>query len=273
LGNIPRGVCLDPHFHCKRTIPRLSVELPLGARIAQGADFRCECFNCLLDLVARHGTILHWVGEAMEQTPWERPHAGRGQRSWGRPPPAQILCETTEYPPAAGWMSTNGVPVQNNMRTHSSQPSSRRFGCFPCAMHCEAAEALSLQCTEMREALLAVGRCVWVREGPRRRPVQSPFPSTKEPFQQGMWAIRASICGQLRMWEHPKHRTKACGYLSRDCSGRARGCAQRAAATQGCATTHTEIDLCGAVQAGDGSQRVFSWTRRSTHSIFTYKGC
>src|SRR5438309_8781483 len=29
LGNVPRGVCLDPHFHCKRTIPRLSVELPL----------------------------------------------------------------------------------------------------------------------------------------------------------------------------------------------------------------------------------------------------
>jgi len=28
LGNVPRGVCLDPHFHCKRPIPRLSVELP-----------------------------------------------------------------------------------------------------------------------------------------------------------------------------------------------------------------------------------------------------
>src|SRR6267378_780266 len=28
LRNVPRGVCLDPHFHCKRTIPRLSVELP-----------------------------------------------------------------------------------------------------------------------------------------------------------------------------------------------------------------------------------------------------
>src|SRR2546425_5554300 len=28
LGNVPRGICLDPHFHCKRTIPRLSVELP-----------------------------------------------------------------------------------------------------------------------------------------------------------------------------------------------------------------------------------------------------
>jgi len=24
LGNVPRGVCLDPHFHGKRTIPRLS---------------------------------------------------------------------------------------------------------------------------------------------------------------------------------------------------------------------------------------------------------
>src|SRR6059036_295668 len=31
LGNIPRGVCLDPHLHCKRTIPRLSVELPVMA--------------------------------------------------------------------------------------------------------------------------------------------------------------------------------------------------------------------------------------------------
>ena len=29
LGNVPRGVCPDPHFHCKRTIPRLSVELPV----------------------------------------------------------------------------------------------------------------------------------------------------------------------------------------------------------------------------------------------------
>src|SRR6266849_5064230 len=28
LGNVPRGVCLDPHFLYKRTIPRLSVELP-----------------------------------------------------------------------------------------------------------------------------------------------------------------------------------------------------------------------------------------------------
>src|SRR5712691_3437968 len=28
LGNVPRGVCLGPHFHCKRTIPRLSAELP-----------------------------------------------------------------------------------------------------------------------------------------------------------------------------------------------------------------------------------------------------
>src|SRR5205085_5130170 len=35
LGNVPRGVWLDPHFYCKRTIPRFSVELPffLGARI------------------------------------------------------------------------------------------------------------------------------------------------------------------------------------------------------------------------------------------------
>jgi hypothetical protein len=28
LGNVPRGGCLDPHCHCKRTIPRLSVGLP-----------------------------------------------------------------------------------------------------------------------------------------------------------------------------------------------------------------------------------------------------
>src|SRR5437868_9055590 len=28
LGNVPRGVWLDPHFYCKRTIPRFSVELP-----------------------------------------------------------------------------------------------------------------------------------------------------------------------------------------------------------------------------------------------------
>src|SRR5205085_12092919 len=29
LGNVPRGVWLDPHFYCKRTIPRFSVELPI----------------------------------------------------------------------------------------------------------------------------------------------------------------------------------------------------------------------------------------------------
>jgi hypothetical protein len=34
LGNVPRGVCLDPHFHCKRTIPRLSVELPSDGYLA-----------------------------------------------------------------------------------------------------------------------------------------------------------------------------------------------------------------------------------------------
>src|SRR5207344_3271988 len=28
FGNVRRGVCLDPHFHCKRTVPRFSVELP-----------------------------------------------------------------------------------------------------------------------------------------------------------------------------------------------------------------------------------------------------
>jgi hypothetical protein len=29
LGNVRRGVCLAPHFHCKRTVPRFSVELPV----------------------------------------------------------------------------------------------------------------------------------------------------------------------------------------------------------------------------------------------------
>ncbi|SRR6266851_1080102 len=47
--------------------------------------------------------------------------------------------------------------------------TTRRFGGFPRATHCEVAAALSLGCAEMREALLAVGRCVWVWEGPRRR--------------------------------------------------------------------------------------------------------
>src|SRR2546425_8089682 len=28
-GTYQEEVCLDPHFHCKRTIPRLAVELPL----------------------------------------------------------------------------------------------------------------------------------------------------------------------------------------------------------------------------------------------------
>src|SRR3954470_8871793 len=35
LRNVPRGVCLDPHFHCKRTIPRLSVELPLRQAVVE----------------------------------------------------------------------------------------------------------------------------------------------------------------------------------------------------------------------------------------------
>ena len=40
---------------------------------------------------------------------------------------------------------------------------------LPRVTHCEAAAALSQGCTEMRKALLAVGRCVWVWEGPKRR--------------------------------------------------------------------------------------------------------
>ena len=40
---------------------------------------------------------------------------------------------------------------------------------LPRVTHCEAAAALSQGCAEMRKALLAVGRCVWVWEGPRRR--------------------------------------------------------------------------------------------------------
>src|SRR2546425_3684342 len=33
LGNVPRGVCLDPYFHCKHTIPRLAVELPWSKHV------------------------------------------------------------------------------------------------------------------------------------------------------------------------------------------------------------------------------------------------
>ena len=40
---------------------------------------------------------------------------------------------------------------------------------LPTRTHCEAAAALSPRCAEMREALLAVGRYVWVWEGPRSR--------------------------------------------------------------------------------------------------------
>src|SRR6266567_4176537 len=32
-GTYQEEVCLDPHFHCKRTIPRLAVELPLGRAV------------------------------------------------------------------------------------------------------------------------------------------------------------------------------------------------------------------------------------------------
>src|SRR5205823_8254912 len=32
-GTYPEEVCLDPHFHGKHTIPRLSVELPSGKNI------------------------------------------------------------------------------------------------------------------------------------------------------------------------------------------------------------------------------------------------
>jgi hypothetical protein len=47
LGNVPRGGCLDPHCHCKRTIPRLSVELPLRALPLKSM----ECaFSLLLQL-------------------------------------------------------------------------------------------------------------------------------------------------------------------------------------------------------------------------------
>src|SRR4051812_27226460 len=43
LRYVPRGVCLDPHFHCKRTIPRLSVELP-GLVIAGDSLFSKQPF-------------------------------------------------------------------------------------------------------------------------------------------------------------------------------------------------------------------------------------
>jgi hypothetical protein len=76
---------------------------------------------------------------------------------------------------------------------------------------------------------------------PETLAISDPIRCTKEPYQQVMWAIRERICGQQGVWEHPNHLTKACGSLSRDCSGRVHRCAQRAAATQGCATTDTEI--------------------------------
>src|SRR3989442_3788624 len=54
LGNVPRGVCLDPHFHCKRTIPRLSVELPKSQDPQQTAKFYVE--NLGATIVSEIGT-------------------------------------------------------------------------------------------------------------------------------------------------------------------------------------------------------------------------
>ena len=48
------------------------------------------------------GVVLHRLGEAVEQTPWGRPHAALVQWSWGPPPLAQLLCATTGDYPAAG---------------------------------------------------------------------------------------------------------------------------------------------------------------------------
>src|SRR3954466_15647305 len=45
LRNVPRGVCLDPHFHCKRTIPRLSVELPSKSSEINNANFHVDTFS------------------------------------------------------------------------------------------------------------------------------------------------------------------------------------------------------------------------------------
>jgi len=39
LGNLPRGVCLDPRLHGKRTSARLSGELPLCEKNVQSAFF------------------------------------------------------------------------------------------------------------------------------------------------------------------------------------------------------------------------------------------
>src|SRR2546430_15698696 len=39
LGNVPRGVCLDPRLHYKCTSPRLPAELPIKSRIKENGEY------------------------------------------------------------------------------------------------------------------------------------------------------------------------------------------------------------------------------------------
>src|SRR5215471_9822791 len=66
LGNVPRGVCLDPRLHYKRSSPRLSAELPAdgvegvtgGAK--DGAELRGafpEAFQVVLAVVKDHAAV------------------------------------------------------------------------------------------------------------------------------------------------------------------------------------------------------------------------
>jgi hypothetical protein len=118
-----------------------------------------------------------------------------------------------------------------------------------------------------------------------RVPGRCPFPSTKEPYRLVKWAH------QERTWRNTRaplsqittrNRPTRCAYTVTAGPGRADSCASPVPGSRGgchvaisrvstgnLAATHTQIFLCGAVQAGGGCARGFSLTRSLTHSILT----
>src|SRR6266566_9516776 len=46
-GTYQEEVCLDPHFHCKRTIPRVAVEVPGGVHGREKASKRLASLHAM----------------------------------------------------------------------------------------------------------------------------------------------------------------------------------------------------------------------------------
>src|SRR5438067_12778252 len=83
-GTYPEEVCLDPHFHGKHTIPRLSVELPRFARGSESRNTRanppesgCRQILKAKDVDHTHAAGSNHVRQRDVDVLWNLPWAGR----------------------------------------------------------------------------------------------------------------------------------------------------------------------------------------------------